>query len=116
MVGFPTGGQGLCMIGRGHIWTAVIGAGPLVGGLGAGLAQQTEEERERAIKTAFLYNFALYVQWPKTAAAGDKDTFHFGVLGKDTLQPYLKQLESDKTVDKKKIVVHRFTSVKDYKP
>jgi hypothetical protein len=105
------------MIGRGYWWTAfLLGVCALVSGIGFAAAQDDEEDREAAIKAAYLYNFAVYSQWPKNAAGADKEKFYVGVLGKGTLNSPLKKLAASKMVQGKPLVVQHFQSIADYKP
>jgi hypothetical protein len=79
-------------------------------------AQEAEQNRETIIKAAYLYNFAMYAEWPRTAAGGDPKNFYIGVLGKGDLNAPLKKLAASKTVKDKPIILYHFPSIKDYKP
>jgi hypothetical protein len=70
---------------------------------------------EYEIKAAYLYNFGLYVDWPKEAA-GDHGSFVIGVLGKNLPGPYLAKIAATRTIKGKKIVISHFASADDYKP
>jgi hypothetical protein len=101
---------------RGYLWTALAGGCALLGGFVAIHAQEEAAEREALIKAGYLYNFAIYTQWPKNAAGGDTEKFYIGILGKGDLSPSLKKLAAAKSVQGKPIVLYHFSSIKDYKP
>jgi hypothetical protein len=69
---------------------------------------------EYELKAAFLYHFALFVQYP-SPAADPKDPFAIGVLGKDPFGASLDRVAAIKTVDGRPITIRRFRSVEDYK-
>jgi hypothetical protein len=102
------------MTARLHRWLALAGVCAMLCG-DSGLRAQ-DENREYKIKAAFLYNFGLYVQWPKDAKFPDGEKFYIGVLGKDEVGPYLRKIAATKILQDKKIVVQHFEEVKDYKP
>jgi hypothetical protein len=83
---------------------------------GAGQMPPQVIDREYEIKAAYLYNFGLYVTWPQGAVPNDQDQFVIGVLGKDPFDANLDRLAAVKKVGGRKIVVHRFKSMADYKP
>jgi len=95
-----------------------LGAAALVCALLVALAPRgsaASEVGEYEIKAAFLYNFALYVEWPKDGAP-DAGTFVIGVLGEDPFGPILDRIAHNKTVNGKKIVIKRFDTIEDYTP
>jgi hypothetical protein len=55
-------------------------------------AQETRAPSEYDVKAAFLYNFALYTEWP----ASSVNTFEFCILGKDTFGSWLDYIRSKK--------------------
>ena len=68
---------------------------------------------EYEIKAGFLYNFALFVEWPATAASQARDTFIIGVIGED---PFGRELEKDmqrETVNGRSLVIRHFARVED---
>ena len=71
---------------------------------------------EYEIKAAFLYNFALFVEWPATAAPDSPDVFVIGVLGTDPFGRILDEIAATKTVGNKRIVIRRFATLDDYTP
>ena len=66
------------------------------------------------IKADWLHIFCKYVEWPKPSPAGDQ-VYVVGVLGPNVFGKYLDDL-AKKTANNKKIVVHHFPLVTDYKP
>jgi hypothetical protein len=48
---------------------------------------ETAEERESALKAAFLFNFFSYVQWPSKANEPNEAPFIVGVIGDSSLDP-----------------------------
>ncbi|HEX9943461.1 MAG TPA: YfiR family protein [Thermoanaerobaculia bacterium] len=80
----------------------------LAGGLAAATAAaQPLATSEYAVKAAFLYNFARFVEWPATAFRGPRDPMTFCVLGEDPFGGELDQMISGKTVMGRQIVVRR---------
>ncbi len=55
-------------------------------------AQESHAPSEYDVKAAFLYNFALYTEWP----ASTLNTFEFCILGKDAFGPWLEYVRSKK--------------------
>jgi len=73
-------------------------------------------QREYAIKAAFLYNFARYVQWPQPAPSGERGPLTIGVLGPDPFGPILDEIAASKTIGARKLVVRRFATLDRYTP
>jgi hypothetical protein len=63
---------------------------------------------EYAVKAAYLYHFAIYVNWPKQAPAGN-DALIIGIYGKDPVDELAARLQTKK-VHGKEVVVRRFAS------
>ncbi len=76
-------------------------------------SQPAESSREYAIKAAFIYNFAHYVQWP--AAAGDEE-FVIGVLGPSPFGSTLDEVAATKRIEGRRIAIRQFASMADYRP
>jgi hypothetical protein len=68
---------------------------------------------EYAVKAAFLYNFAKYIQWPRTSAALPNRPFTIGVIGKDPFGPPLDDAMRGQSVQRRAIVVRRFTRIEE---
>ena len=63
------------------------------------------------MKAAFLYNFAKFVEWPPDAIKNSGDSFVVGILGED---PFDKDLEAGfngKSVQDKKLIFKRLSSL-----
>jgi hypothetical protein len=106
------------MLGRGRCWFLLATAFASAFVVPSACAQDVPDviDREYEIKAAYLYNFGLYVEWPKEWAPGDSKEFVIGILGKDPFGVNLAKIAVDKKVNGKAIVVHVFKSIKDYKP
>lgn len=63
---------------------------------------------EYAVKAAFLYNFAKFVEWPAASFRGSRDPMTLCVLGEDPFGGELDQTVDGKTVMGRPIVVRRF--------
>jgi hypothetical protein len=66
---------------------------------------------EYAVKAAFLYNFAKFVEWPADAFRGPRDPMTLCVLGEDPLAGEIEQTVGGKTAMGRQIVVRRFTGL-----
>jgi hypothetical protein len=67
---------------------------------------------EYAVKAAFIYNFAKFVEWPTESSVQDSP-FVIGILGQDPFGGALDEIVSGKTVRDKRITVKRFTKIED---
>jgi hypothetical protein len=65
-----------------------------------------ESASEYAVKAAFVYNFAKFVEWPEGTFAGATDPIALCVLGENPFGPLLEDAVRDKTVNARQIVVH----------
>jgi YfiR/HmsC-like len=65
---------------------------------------------EYRLKAAFLYNFALFTEWPSEVG----NTLNLCVYGEDPFGPEIDGLEG-KAVGERRIVVHRPTSIESLK-
>jgi hypothetical protein len=73
---------------------------------------QAESGAEAAVKTAFLYNFLKFIDWPETAS--DQDAYHLCTTHNDLLGDSLLVL-SNKSINDKPIIIHRDIASKDLK-
>jgi hypothetical protein len=69
---------------------------------------------EYAVKAAFLYHFAHFVEW--SAARTNATTVTIGVLGKDPFGELLDNAVLGKTVAGRRVTVRRFTTIDDLQP
>lgn len=65
---------------------------------------------EYEIKAAFIYNFSIYMNWPEPNI--DKP-FVIGVIGKDPFGELLDDAMRGKRVDRRKVVVRRFSRLEE---
>lgn len=80
----------------------------VVGGFVASPAVRAQQAKptEYDVKSAYLYNFSRFVQWPDSSA--DKnDLFRICVLGRDPFGPALDATLAGRTVDGHKTVARR---------
>lgn len=68
---------------------------------------------EYEVKAAFLYNFALYVEWP---GAPERATFTIASVGKDVFAGALEKTMKDRTAQGKKVEVLRFATADEVRP
>lgn len=78
----------------------------------APVAAGTGTTREYTVKGAFIYNFALFVDWPPSAFESDSAPFVIGVLGKNPFGAALAKVEGQ-SIKNRKVVVRTLTSVED---
>lgn len=62
---------------------------------------------EYLIKAAYLYNFALFVEWPADAFAAADAPIVIGVVGADPFDEALDRTIQDKRINRRRIVVRR---------
>lgn len=74
---------------------------------------QSPSLTEYEVKAAFLYNFGKFVEWPSAAFPNTGEYLVIGVLGENPFGTILDEAISGKTIQGKKLVVKRFTRVKD---
>jgi hypothetical protein len=62
---------------------------------------------EYVIKAAYIYNFAMFVEWPSDAFRRESSPIVIGILGADPLGAAIDQTVRDKRIDKRPLVVKR---------
>lgn len=62
---------------------------------------------EYAVKAAFLYNFARFVEWPEGAFLNPREPVTFCVMGQDPFGPELEATIDGKTVMGRQVVIRR---------
>ena len=77
------------------------------------LSADTSAPTEYEIKAAFLYNFAKFVEWPAQVLQKSPDTFVIGILGEDPFGRDLDRELEGKTVQDRKIVLKRISTVEE---
>ncbi|MBS0632310.1 MAG: YfiR family protein [Verrucomicrobia bacterium] len=81
----------------------------VLAGLLPGPAVARPLSREYDVKAAFLYNFAMFIDWPKEAFAGPDSPFVIGVLGTDPFGSSLEETVAGERVKGRPIVIRRFS-------
>ena len=77
-------------------------------------AQEAYIDREAKIKSAYLYKFIRYVQWPDATMAADSQ-FVIGSVGGSSVDTYLAAIAKTRTAKGKKLVFRRVESVQQAK-
>lgn len=72
------------------------------------VAQSDRSYDEFQVKSAFLYNFLLFVEWPEESFETDESPFIIAVAGDDRIQPHLKAIAEKRTAKSRPIVIRRF--------
>jgi hypothetical protein len=86
-----------------------LGAALVLGQLLAGLAlaQDAAVQRESAVKAAYLYRFAGFVEWPPAPQRRPDEPLVIGVLGDDVVAADLEQVVAGRTVEARPVVARR---------
>lgn len=79
---------------------------------GRGAAADTPRS-EYAIKAAYLYNFAMFVEWPADAFRTSDAPIVIGILGPDPFGSALEEMIENKRISKRRIVIERLHSAQD---
>lgn len=79
-------------------------------------AGQEKTPTEHEVKAAFLYNFAVNVEWPAAAFENDKSPFRVAIVGKDPFSGVLESTFRNKTAQGRSLEVLRFESAAALKP
>lgn len=73
----------------------------------AARAQAADTPRESAVKAAFLYRFAGFVEWPAGTFARPDEPFVIGVLGNEPVAADLELVVGGRTVEGRPVVARR---------
>jgi hypothetical protein len=84
-------------------WTAFAA---LVFGLAAEL--EAQPSREYDLKAVFLYNFAMFVEWPKEARPPAGQPIIIGVLGRDPFGRVLDEVVGNEVLNGNPLAVRRY--------
>ncbi len=68
------------------------------------------ETKEYALKAAYLFNFAKFVEWPFNSFSNDNAPIILGILGKDPFVDILSAIEG-KEIKSRKFIVKRFSGL-----
>ncbi len=79
----------------------------LAGGFSAAAETRPVVPSEHAVKAAFLYNFAKFVEWPAGAFSNPREPVAFCVVGEDALGDELAQAVAGKMVQSRPVAVRR---------
>jgi hypothetical protein len=71
-----------------------------------------ESVQEYELKTAYLYNFALFTLWPQDWSPETGNSMSICTIGQDQFGPALDQLQGRK-VREKRLIVHRAVSLEE---
>lgn len=74
------------------------------------LFAQNMATQEYQIKAAFLYNFALFIEWPEDAFKSGGIPFTIGILGNHSFGDSLEKLKG-KTIRKRPVIVKQIGSI-----
>ncbi len=83
----------------------------------ANLAYSTpkaDRQPEYDVKVGFIYHFTKFIRWPKDAIK-ERGKFIIGVVGKDPFGTALDALAEKKKVNRRKLVIQRFSSPDEIK-
>ena len=68
---------------------------------------------EYLIKAAYLYHFAMFVDWPADAFSGRDSPIVIGIVGNDPFGPAIDETVRDKRIDGRPLVVKRLDWAQD---
>ena len=83
----------------------------LLAGLARDAAAQPAGTSEHAVKAAFLYNFAKFVEWPEGAFRSPGEPMTFCVLGEGPFGDELERAVAGKTVAGRPVAVLRMSQL-----
>lgn len=69
---------------------------------------------EYQIKAAFLYNFTMFVDWPKEKMADSNEPIIIGIIGKDPFGNAFEPIKS-KLARERKVIIKRLEGLKELK-
>jgi hypothetical protein len=72
---------------------------------------QDSQPTEYQIKAAFVFNFAKFIEWPRTALPTPSSPMVIGVLGDNPFRDVLEKTIRGKTVDEHTLVFREFREV-----
>lgn len=79
--------------------------------LGASRSLRADEpSREYQVKAAFVYNFALFTEWPDRAFTDKDSPFVVAVIGADPFGSFLQQTLQNKTIAGRPVILRHFDS------
>src|SRR5665213_2368272 len=69
---------------------------------------QVSQPSEYQLKSAFIYNFAKFIDWPTETSTNDKPPFIIGVLGDNPFGNNLEQIIAGKQINERPVSVQFF--------
>lgn len=95
-------------------WPRRLGAiFALLAGLCAAGELRAQTTREYDLKAVFLYNFALFIEWPPEVFGENHAEFVIGVLGSDPFGEALDEVVTGETAKGRPFVIRRFRRPQD---
>jgi hypothetical protein len=91
-------------------WCATVCCGLLLLSCISTFSQTPTAFTPSDVEAAYLYNFGKFIQWPSPAEA-KSEPFSICILGQDTFGKKLDDIVADETIQGRKIVVRRLSSV-----
>jgi hypothetical protein len=82
-------------------------------GWGPVAADSSPRSPEYLIKAAYLYNFAMFVDWPPHAFASPDSPIVVGIVGRDPFGWVLDQTVENKRISKRRITIERLQPQQD---
>ena len=76
-------------------------------------AENPPRPPENLIKAAYLYNFAMFVEWPRDAFSSPDAPLVIGILGRDPFGLAIDLAVENKRINKRRIVVERVQPQQD---
>jgi len=73
-----------------------------------------QEANEYEVKAAFLYNFARFVEWPDNVSPDPNGPLVIAILGRDPFGGEIDRAIEGKTVNGRRLVIKRFSSLETY--
>src|SRR5690349_18716675 len=70
-----------------------------------------QKASEYQVKSAFLFNFSKFLEWPAEAMGQPADPFVIGILGSDPFGNYLDEIIAGEKIAEHPMVVRRYDSV-----
>lgn len=99
---------------RGTVSRCLVATVALIGGQAAAWAavlSRPAASPEYAVKSAFLYNFATFVEWPAEAPSASAPQLTICVLGADPFGETLDQAVAGKTIGARPLAIKRISRV-----
>lgn len=76
-------------------------------------AEPTPVSPDYVIKAAYIYNFAMFVEWPADAFVRPDSPFVIGIIGTDRFGSALDEIVRDKRLNNRRFVVKRLQNSQD---